>query len=206
MTVGTLQEALTAKLQALKGETTDGTFFRPIDMKAIGDELEAHGYNRNGRERLYNGMTGKSIDTLIFICPIFYQRLAKMVNDSVRALSHGSQDMLTRQPLGGRASNGGSRLGEMEKDCMSANGLARFISEKIRSHSDEFVVYICRGCGGYSTVNHERGMYKCKTCGDNADITEIITKNAAKLFIQELRTMNVGATPKLQPFEYHRVD
>jgi DNA-directed RNA polymerase beta subunit len=204
MTINTIYEVITAKLSAAKCETTDGTFFRKSNIEVIRKELRELGMNEYGKEQLYNGMTGKKIDYQIFIGPMFYQRLQKFVAESIRAVSHGSTDALTRQPLSGKASNGGSRIGEMGKDILTANGLARFLSEKFVDHSDGFIVYICRGCGGFSIVNRKYSIYKCKTCGDNADIAEVDTKFAAKLFIQELRTMNIGFRPRLKPFTYHR--
>ena len=115
MTISTLYEVLMAKGCALKGITTDGTFFRKSNMKEIGEELESLGMNRHGTERMYKGMTGKWIDYEIFIGPIYYQRLQKFVSETMYAVSHGSTDALTRQPLGGKSANGGSRLGEINR-------------------------------------------------------------------------------------------
>ena len=83
-----------------------------------------------------------------------------------------------------------------------SNGLPRFLSEKFYDHSDGFKTYICRGCGKTSVVNHALKRYKCKKCGDNADIAEVDSSWSAKLFNQELHTMNIGVRPKLTPYEY----
>jgi DNA-directed RNA polymerase beta subunit len=202
MTINTLMEILLAKVCALKGVVTDGTMFRKTDMPKVQKELGELGFNPSGKERMYNGMSGKWIDYEIFIGPVYYQRLQKFVNETIYAVSHGSTDAITRQPLEGKSSNGGLRIGEMEKDVLISNGLSRFLSEKFYDHSDGFKVYICRGCGKYATVNHKLKRYRCKQCGDNADIAEVDSSWTAKLFMQEMRSMNIGARPSLTPYEY----
>ena len=37
------------------------------------------GYQQRGNEAMYNGHTGRKLDTLIFLGPIYYQRLKHMV-------------------------------------------------------------------------------------------------------------------------------
>ena len=202
MTINTIMEVLLAKTCAIRGEITDGTVFRKTDMPTVQKELAALGFDSSGKERMYNGMNGRLIDCEIFVGPVYYQRLQKFVNETIYAVSHGSTDATTRQPLDGKSSNGGLRVGEMEKDVLVSNGLSRFLSEKFFDHSDGFPVYICRGCGKYATVNHKIRHYRCKVCGDDADIAEVDSSWTAKLFLQELRSMNIGATPKLAPYEY----
>jgi DNA-directed RNA polymerase beta subunit len=204
MTINTLMEILLAKVCALKGVVTDGTMFRKTDMPSVQKELAELGFNPSGKERMYNGMNGKWIDYEIFIGPVYYQRLQKFVNETIYAVSHGSTDATTRQPLDGKSSNGGHRVGEMEKDVLISNGLSRFLSEKFYDHSDRFKVYICRGCGKYATVNHKIRRYWCKQCGDNADISEVDSSWTSKLFIQEMHSMNIGSRPSLTPYEYEK--
>lgn len=86
MTLGQLVECLTGKVAAIRGHTTDGTPFNNIDVEAVKQELEALGYERNGFETMYNGMTGKKLTTQIFIGPTYYQRLKHMVADKIHCL------------------------------------------------------------------------------------------------------------------------
>lgn len=206
MTINTLMEVTLAKVCSLKGTTTDGTLFRKTNMPLIRKEMEKLGFNSSGKERLYNGMTGKWIDCQIFIGPVYYQRIQKFASKAVYAVSKGSTDAITRQPLEGKSNNGGLRIGEMEKDVLLSSGLSRFLSEKFYDHSDNFKVYICRGCGKYATVNHKLKLHNCKTCGNNSDISEIDSSWTSKLFMQEIHGMNIGARPRLTPYEYEYND
>jgi DNA-directed RNA polymerase beta subunit len=206
MTINTLIETLVAKTCALSGKIIDGTMFRKLDIPKIQDQLAKLGFNPSGKERLYNGMTGKWIDCEIFIGPVYYQRLQKFVEEQIHIASHGSSDAITRQPMGGRSTNGTLRLGEMEKDTLLCNGLSRFLSEKLFDHSDGFKTYICRGCCKPAIVNHSIKKYKCRQCGDNADIAEVDSRWSAKLFTQEMNAMGIGARPLLTPYTYESRD
>ena len=105
------------------------------------------------------------------------------------------------QPLDGKSSHGGLRLGEMETWCFGAHGVPRFISEKFRDHSDGYNWHICR-CGNPAIVNTKDNTYICNECGYNADILSIPTTWASKLLMQELDSMNVGVRIYPEPFTY----
>lgn len=83
MTIGQLWECLLGKVGALKGMNMDGTAFEDYDIEAVKDMLEKIGYQRDCEEYLYNGMTGKMIKHMIFIGPVYYQRLKHMVQDKM---------------------------------------------------------------------------------------------------------------------------
>jgi DNA-directed RNA polymerase II subunit RPB2 len=87
MTIGQFIECLVGKISALKGHETDSTPFNKIDIDQIKDILEGLGYERNGNEYLYNGMTGRKMRTMIFMGPTYYQRLKHMVSDKQHCLT-----------------------------------------------------------------------------------------------------------------------
>ena len=97
MTIGQLIECLVGKVSAIRGHETDGTPFNYPDIEGIKDTLESLGYERNGYEELYNGMTGKKLKTMIFIGPTYYQRLKHMVSDKIHARARGPRTLLTHQ-------------------------------------------------------------------------------------------------------------
>ena len=77
----------------------------------------------------------------------------------------------------------------MERDTLVAHGSSRFINEKYRAHSDEYTEYVC-SCGKTSVCNIAKGIYKCNYCRDNANIVAYPTSWSAKLFTQELESIN----------------
>lgn len=202
MTISQLIEGLLGKVSAIKGSISDGTAFKKINIEEIADELEQRGYQRYGKERLFNGMTGEWIDAEIFMTPVYYQRLQKFVKDEVYSISSGPTDTITRQHLDGKAKGGGLRIGEMEKDVMMAHGTVRFLMEKFLNDSDGFYIFVCRICGTRSIVNEQLGIYKCKICGDDADIVKIRTAWASNLLFHEMNAMNIGTRLGVAPYQY----
>lgn len=94
MTIGQLLECLLGKRGAILGTECDGTAFTKIDPEKVKDELEKLGYNRDGSEYMYNGMTGHKMKSMIFIGPTYYQRLKHLTSDKIHCLSSDT-DVLT---------------------------------------------------------------------------------------------------------------
>lgn len=202
MTIGQLIESHISNLCAAKCAQVDATIFKKVDIETIALELENLGLNKYGYHRLYNGITGEFIDCLIFMGPTYYQRLQKFTIDTQYSISSGPSDAITLQPLDGKSSQGGLRIGEMERDVIASHGAMKFMTEKYFSHSDGYTHYVCR-CGKASIVNISKGIYKCNYCKDNADIVAYNTSWSSKLFMQELESMNVGIRQKPEPFTYN---
>lgn len=134
MTIGHLIECLLGKAIALGGkgaDIMDGTPFAEYDLnkevgsfennklvETIGAILNKCGHQRYGKDAMYDGATGKPLEAHVFMGPTFYQRLKHMVDDKAHSRSTGPMQILVRQPLEGRARDGGLRFGEMERDCI----------------------------------------------------------------------------------------
>jgi DNA-directed RNA polymerase II subunit RPB2 len=204
MAINQVIECLLAQLAANKGCFIDATTFRPINVAETLQLLEKQGIKYGGHKRMYNGLTGEPIDTLIFIGPTAYQRLQKFVIDENYATRTGPTTALTRQPIIGKANDGGLRFGEMEKDVICAHGTMRALHEKFYKDSDGIDIYICRICGNKAVVNEKVGIYKCKYCKDNADIARVSSSWVANLFFSEASAMNVKPRFELAPFTYPR--
>jgi DNA-directed RNA polymerase beta subunit len=112
MTIGQLIETVMGKAASLRGISIDGSPFNQMNPNDIGDILANQcGFERNGKEVLYNGKTGEQIETAIFIGPTYYHRLKHMVQDKLHSRASGPYSQLVRQPSVGRARDGGLRMG-----------------------------------------------------------------------------------------------
>lgn len=201
MTIAHLKETLLGKLLIELGMFGDGTSFGNLDVKTICEELQRVGFESYGNEILYDGHTGKQIETSIFVGPVFYQRLKHMVNDKEHSRSIGPVVNLTRQPAEGRSRDGGFRIGEMERDVMIAHGMSKFCRERMYNVSDKYAVHVCKRCGMIATFNNgDKGImrgkpgmtvHKCNTCDNVTDFAYVEVPYAYKLMSQELQTINV---------------
>lgn len=135
------------------------------------------------------------IETHIFSGIIFYQRLMKFVSDTIYTVEKGNINVLTRQPLGGRSSGGGLKLGEMEKDILSSQGIPSFLNEKMYSHSDLVKMYFCRTCGQKAVVNENKKDYFCNQCQEDSDIVYFNSSNVFNIISEIVKAM--GISPKL---------
>ena len=192
MTIGQLKETLLGKVLVNLGLFGDGTSFGEYDIKDISKELLKVGFEMNGNELLYNGLTGEQIKSDIFIGPVFYQRLKHMVADKQHSRSIGPMVNFTHQPAEGRSRDGGLRFGEMERDAMVGHGASRFTKGRMYDCSDKYEVHVCRKCGIIASYNEERSIHLCKTCDNRSDFALVQIPYACKLLFQELATMNVA--------------
>jgi DNA-directed RNA polymerase II subunit RPB2 len=192
MTIGQLKETLLGKVLVNLGLFGDGTSFGEYDIKDISKELLKVGFEMNGNELLYNGLTGEQIKSDIFIGPVFYQRLKHMVADKQHSRSIGPMVNFTHQPAEGRSRDGGLRFGEMERDAMVGHGASRFTKGRMYDCSDKYEVHVCRKCGIIASYNTERSIHFCKTCDNRSDFALVQIPYACKLLFQELATMNVA--------------
>ena len=194
MTVSHLIEVIAGKVAALDGRIINGTIFASEPEKGLREHLLELGFRENGTERMYNGITGEEFEAKIYIGNMYYLKLKHMVANKLHARASGRIQLLTRQPIEGRAKGGGLRLGEMEKDCFVAHGASLLLKE--RFDSDKTIVHICENCGMLGVVDSYRNNKFCHKCGGNVEITAIELSYAFKLLLDELRSL--GITPKLK--------
>jgi DNA-directed RNA polymerase II subunit RPB2 len=195
MTIAQLMETLLGKIGCHAGCLGDGTPFNKnmtLDglAKVLRDDMGLEPY---GNEVMYNGLTGRQMETKIFMGPCFYQRLRHCAADKLHSRACGPLVMLTRQPAEGRAREGGLRFGEMERDCVAAHGIMEFTKERFMECSDGFKCYTCRKCGLIATANSEANIWLCKACDNTTEFAAIHIPYAYKLLVQELETMNIAS-------------
>lgn len=188
MTIAHLLECLMSKIAAITGKENDPTAFSGTKAEDMSEQLAKQGYQKQAFERVYCGFTGKRQTAYVFLGPTFYQRLKHMVADKLHARSWGPNTTLTRQPVEGRAKDGGLRSGEMEATCLVSHGVATVLQERLHWESDPFEVHVCSKCGITAVANHKQRAYYCRNrhCGPDAEIVRVNLPYACKLLYQEL--------------------
>jgi DNA-directed RNA polymerase II subunit RPB2 len=194
MTIAQLMETLLGKMGCELGCLGDGSPFNDVTLPGITKIMRDHlGMEPHGNEILYNGFTGRQMETSIFMGPCYYQRLRHCSADKMHSRSSGPLVMLTRQPAEGRAREGGLRFGEMERDAVAAHGISEFTKERHMECSDLFRCWSCQDCGLIAIVNPREGIWLCRGCGNTTNFSAIEIPYAYKLLLQELETMSISS-------------
>ncbi|MEH1786082.1 DNA-directed RNA polymerase subunit beta [Nostoc sp.] len=90
-----------------------------------------------GKIMVYDGRTGEPFDRAITIGVAYMLKLVHLVDDKIHARSTGPYSLVTQQPLGGKAQQGGQRFGEMEVWALEAFGAAYTLQELLTVKSDD---------------------------------------------------------------------
>ena len=111
--------------------------FNGVLAETISEELEKAGLAADGKSQLYDGRTGEAFQERTTVGVMHMIKLHHMVADKIHARSTGPYTMVTQQPLGGKAQNGGQRFGEMEVWALEAYGAAATLQEMLTIKSDD---------------------------------------------------------------------
>ncbi len=93
--------------------------------------------NNAGKTLVYDGRTGEAFDRPITVGKAYMLKLVHLVDDKIHARSTGPYSLVTQQPLGGKAQQGGQRFGEMEVWALEAFGAAYTLQELLTVKSDD---------------------------------------------------------------------
>ncbi|HIK12424.1 MAG TPA: DNA-directed RNA polymerase subunit beta [Oscillatoriaceae cyanobacterium M33_DOE_052] len=91
----------------------------------------------SGKTVVYDGRTGEPFDRPITVGKAYMLKLVHLVDDKIHARSTGPYSLVTQQPLGGKAQQGGQRFGEMEVWALEAFGAAYTLQELLTVKSDD---------------------------------------------------------------------
>ena len=212
MTVGQFVECITGKACALTGHFGDGTAFQASGVAQYAEILMAHRFHSSGNEILYDGTRGGQLEAEIFMGPTYYLRLKHMVKDKINYRPQGPKTALTRQPVSGRANDGGLRIGEMERDVLISHGSNNMLTESMMERSDKYYMAVCNKTGLIAVYNPDKNIFLSPMADGPLKFVGSLAENnlsvdnisrhgrsfsivripySLKLMIQELQTINV---------------
>lgn len=105
----------------------------------IKQELVKSGYTESGKVKLFDGRTGEAVQQDVAIGYMYILKLHHMVEDKIHMRSIGPYSLITQQPLGGKAQNGGQRFGEMEVWALLGHGAGHTLREMLTIKSDDII-------------------------------------------------------------------
>ncbi len=113
--------------------------FDGASMEDIADIMEEAKMSPDGKEVLFDGRSGEAFENNVTVGIMYMIKLSHMVDDKLHARSVGPYTLVTQQPMGGKAQNGGQRFGEMEVWALEAYGAAHTLREMLTVKSDDIV-------------------------------------------------------------------
>jgi DNA-directed RNA polymerase subunit beta len=113
--------------------------FSGATEEEIRDELKQAGFREDGKRVLFDGRTGEPFAQPVSVGVMYMLKLHHMVEDKIHMRSIGPYSLTTQQPLGGKAQNGGQRVGEMEVWAFLGYGAAHSLREVLTIKSDDIL-------------------------------------------------------------------
>ena len=137
MNLGQLFETHLGMAARALGMKVASPSFNGVPVEKIQVLAEEAGLPEDGKQQLYDGRTGEAFKERTTVGSMYMIKLNHMVADKIHARSTGPYTMVTQQPLGGKAQNGGQRFGEMEVWALEAYGAAATLQEMLTIKSDD---------------------------------------------------------------------
>jgi len=113
--------------------------FAGATEEEIRGELKQAGLPEDGKRVLFDGRTGEPFGQRVSVGVMYMLKLHHMVEDKIHMRSIGPYSLTTQQPLGGKAQNGGQRVGEMEVWAFLGYGAAHALREILTIKSDDIL-------------------------------------------------------------------
>jgi DNA-directed RNA polymerase subunit beta len=108
-----------------------------MSISQIQGVMAKAGMDPSGKMQLFDGNTGEPFKEKTMVGVKYMLKLHHLVEDKIHARSVGPYSMVTQQPLGGKAQNGGQRFGEMEVWALEAYAASNILQEMITIKSDD---------------------------------------------------------------------
>ena len=137
MNIGQLFESHLGMAARVLGMKVASPSFNGVPIDKIKELLKQAGLPEDGKQQLYDGRNGEAFKERTTVGSMYMIKLNHMVADKIHARSTGPYTMVTQQPLGGKAQNGGQRFGEMEVWALEAYGAANTLQEMLTIKSDD---------------------------------------------------------------------
>ena len=196
MTVGHLLEMLAGKAGSLKAGAINATPFEEEPRESFEKVLMEYGLRPDGKETMYDGITGKRIEATLFTGVTTYRRLYHVASHKMQARSRGPVQILTRQPTEGKEKEGGLRFGEMEGETLVGHGAAMLLHEKLIEDSDKLIQLVCEKCGSLALEDRIKNKRHCPTC-KSSKVYPVEMSYGFKLLLDEMKALGINPILKI---------
>ena len=120
-----------------KGKYAEDIIRAIVDDDSSKKEWEGIKIHPGCKLDVYDGRTGEKIPCPIAVGYMHYMKLHHLADDKIHSRATGHYQIITQQPLAGKAQEGGQRFGEMEVWALEAYGASNTLQEILTIKSDD---------------------------------------------------------------------
>lgn len=166
-THGQTFEALIGKICALLGTSIPATpFLHKIKKHELSKLLAPLGLSERGEEVMYDPISGRRYEALVFVGTIAYIRHHRMVDDLIQVRNHGPKESFSRQPTKGRNKGGGVKMDEQTIRAVISAGAMQNLRDATVTQSAPHTMFICEKCGALAYPSPRTPkLIQCDKCG-----------------------------------------
>ena len=133
------EDLITLSKRLVDGVPVETPIFEGVKESEIRQLLKENHLPEDGKLVLFNGQTGEPFDQRVTVGIMYMIKLHHLVEEKIHARAIGPYSLVTQQPLGGKAQQGGQRLGEMEVWALEAYGASSTLQEILTVKSDDVI-------------------------------------------------------------------
>lgn len=185
MNLGQMLETHLGYVARKKGIYVKSPVFEGFPEDEIWRMYEEEDLVPDGKMILYDGRSGERFDNRVVVGFIYMLKLSHLVADKIHARSIGPYSLVTQQPLGGKAQQGGQRFGEMEVWALEAYGAANLLQEMLTVKSDD--------------VDGRTRIYASIVKGDN--LLQAGTPESFNVLVKEMQGLCLDIRGYVEPAE-----
>jgi DNA-directed RNA polymerase beta subunit len=149
-----------------------------------------------GKTRMFDGRSGEAFHQPVTVGRAYMLKLIHMVDEKIHGRSRGPYNLITQQPVRGRARGGGQRLGEMEVWAVEGHGAAYTLQEILTTKADH--------------VENRRKVWKWIAEGSRRPSLELERSGGFTLVFRELQSLcldlgvygNIRKNRRREPRQY----
>jgi DNA-directed RNA polymerase subunit beta len=150
--------------------------FDGANEEEIRELFRIAGIREDGQSILFDGRTGEQFERPVTVGYMYMLKLNHLVDDKMHARSTGPYSLVTQQPLGGKAQQGGQRFGEMEVWALESYGASYTLQEMLTVKSDD--------------VNGRTRIYKNIVDGDHR--MDAGMPESFNVLVKEIRSLGIN--------------
>ena len=201
MSIGVLLRPLLGTLAAQTGALPDTQGHKYLDVSAVMDTLESHGFSRKGVYTVLDGITGKKRKAQILVGPARLAALVRTGEEQLQVRGWEKNNPVTGQADTSKAATKGQKYTHYEGTACTAYGASGVVYDRMNECCDGSTIVVCRYCSFYASFDPNEKTFVCRNCDtvsrDNGDQFGLFDMSRTLMYLSvSLMTIGRHLKPK----------